>query len=319
VDVRVAAAKTLQALGDPRAVEPLIQAMGSEYRLVRAAAARALYEVGDGRAVDPMIAALKDGFDPVRVAAAGTLGRLGDRSAVEPLVAASGDWYNGVRAAAMRSLGYFGGPRVAEPLITGLRDPHANVRVEAASALGRLRDPRASGPLIVALVDQDPSVRKAATLALDAMGEPVGRLLIEALAGIPEARRELVKRKDPRVVNPLIHELRNPDAKVRRNAARILGDLGDPRAIDGLVGMAGGWNPADRSVATFALSQLDYDGTGLHNAALRVAFAPATIALGLGFCAAGILLLYRKRLLPKAFRRKTSHRRPPRYDWPGWR
>src|SRR5688500_12614458 len=52
---------------------------------VRAQAARTLGALGDPAAIDPLIAALEDA-DPVRLAAAAALGRLGDRRAAPALL-----------------------------------------------------------------------------------------------------------------------------------------------------------------------------------------------------------------------------------------
>ncbi|RMF83541.1 MAG: NACHT domain-containing protein, partial [Nitrospirae bacterium] len=93
-DVR-RAAEALGKLGDPRAVEPLLQALGDESRGVRRAAAEALGKLGDPRAVEPLLQALGDRYSDVRLAAAEALGKLGDPRAVEPLLQALRDewWY----------------------------------------------------------------------------------------------------------------------------------------------------------------------------------------------------------------------------------
>jgi HEAT repeat protein len=57
---RSAAAEALAKLGDPRAVEPLIRALGDIDSDVRGSAARALAKLGDPRAVEPLVRALGD-------------------------------------------------------------------------------------------------------------------------------------------------------------------------------------------------------------------------------------------------------------------
>jgi len=52
--VRVQAALVLGKLGDPRAVQPLIKALGDQNRTVRGIAAQALGQLGDSAAVDPL-------------------------------------------------------------------------------------------------------------------------------------------------------------------------------------------------------------------------------------------------------------------------
>lgn len=52
--VRVQAALVLGKLGDPRAVQPLIKALGDQNKTVRGIAASALGQLGDALAVEPL-------------------------------------------------------------------------------------------------------------------------------------------------------------------------------------------------------------------------------------------------------------------------
>ena len=52
--VRERAAEALGRIGDPRAVDPLIEALEDEYAFVRYFSARALGEIGDHRAMRPL-------------------------------------------------------------------------------------------------------------------------------------------------------------------------------------------------------------------------------------------------------------------------
>ena len=56
--VRCLAAEALGTLGDPRAIEPLIEALTDEYWDVGSSAAEALWKLGES-AVEPLIGALK--------------------------------------------------------------------------------------------------------------------------------------------------------------------------------------------------------------------------------------------------------------------
>lgn len=85
--VRVEAAALLGETRDPRAVEPLIVALGNEDRAVRWCAAEALGKVGDRRAVKPLIPVLGDAEPGVRKWAAHALGKLGDTQALPALEA----------------------------------------------------------------------------------------------------------------------------------------------------------------------------------------------------------------------------------------
>lgn len=324
VEVRVAAAKSLGAIGDARAVEPLIKAMDGPYNPVREAAAWALFKIGDGRAIAPMIKALGDGYEPVRAAAAYSLGRWGDPGSVGPLIEALADRDVGVREGAAYSLGKIGDGRAVGPLILSLRDSHGKVREAAvwslarledrravdplidalgngvpkvreaaAWALGVLGDRRATDPLVSALGDDDPGVRKAAMQVLEKLGDPMGKRIYGALDGDRESREELARGKDPRSLDPLLRCLRNPDGKLRRAAARALGTIGDRRAVDGLVVLAGGWNLPDRVVGMSALLRIDQDVyPDFLMSVFRVALRPASVAYLLFIASAAVLARY---------------------------
>jgi HEAT repeat protein len=93
-DVRESAAEALGAIGDSRAVEPLIKALNDADSDVRESAAVGLGKIGDSRAVEPLIRAFGDGSREVRRVggvAAYALGKIGDSRAVEPLIRALGD------------------------------------------------------------------------------------------------------------------------------------------------------------------------------------------------------------------------------------
>jgi len=336
-NVRANAAWTLRKLGDPRAVEPLINALGDPSPIVRGAAAWALLEVGDRRAVDPMvkamndtevsvreaaawtlgklkdprtveplILALKDWFFKVREAAAYALGGLGDPRAVAPLIDALGDTHGKVREAAVWSLGKFGDRRAVGPLLKTLGDPNPRVREAAAWTLGKMGDPRAVDPLLKTTGDEDPKVREAAARVLEEMGEPLGRLLQSTLAGSREAGNELAWRKDPRSLDPLILSLRNRDGQVRRSAAKVLGKIRNPRAVDGLVVMAGGWGLRDRWDAAVALLEIDQEFfPDLLTAVFRVMVRPASLIYLLCIAGVPILAVYGPRWIGRSRGRRA--------------
>lgn len=87
-DAQWQAAKSLGNLGDPRAVEPLIDALSSQNWRVRCSAAQSLGQLRDPRAVDALIAQVNriNTDKTSRLAAAEALGNIGDQRAVTPLV-----------------------------------------------------------------------------------------------------------------------------------------------------------------------------------------------------------------------------------------
>jgi HEAT repeat protein len=87
-DVRKAAAKSLENIGDTRALEPLIDRLKDKDINVRYYVAQVLGEMGDARVAEPLIAALTDNDSNVRRLAAEVLERIGDLRAIRPLLQA---------------------------------------------------------------------------------------------------------------------------------------------------------------------------------------------------------------------------------------
>jgi len=144
--IRNGVAKALGLLGDARAVEPLIAALGDIN--VRRAAAVALGQLGDARAMEPLIAALGDNDLFFSADSACALGQLGDARAVEALIAA---FKNKHSQQAAHALGQLGDARAVEPLIAALMSGFSTVRLRAIFALGQLGDSRAVEPLTAVL------------------------------------------------------------------------------------------------------------------------------------------------------------------------
>jgi HEAT repeat protein len=288
--VQEAAVWALGEIENPRAVVPVVKALGDGRPNVRVVAAWVLGKFADGRVVDPLIAALRGKYPDVREAAAYVLGGLGDPRAIVPLIDAMGDTHGKVREAAVWSLGKFGDRRAVDPLLKTLGDPDPKVIEAAAWTLGKFGDRRAVDPLFKTMGDENPKVREAASRVLEELGEPLGRLIQGTLSGSREAGIEIVKRKDPRSFDALILSLRNRDGQVRRAAATVLGKIRDPRAVDGLVVMAGGWGLRDRLVASAALLEIDQKFfPNLLTAIFRVMARPASLVYLL--CIAGIPIL----------------------------
>ena len=102
-----ATAEALGNIGDERAVEPLIKALGDEDSYTRQLTAMALGKIGDARAVEPLIKALKDEDSDVREYAAWALGEIGNKRAINPLINALvlAKSRKGVRLEAARAIG----------------------------------------------------------------------------------------------------------------------------------------------------------------------------------------------------------------------
>ena len=250
--VRRNAIQALETIDDPRRLGLLISALGDRHHNVREDAAAALGRLKDPRALEPLIAALKDDDSYlVRNAAADALGRTGDPRAVEPLIAALNDERSFVRKEAAWALGNIKDPRALEPLIAALKDDDYEVRRNVVLALAKLKDPRILEPLIGALKDSSHEVLKVVVYALANLEDPrsVG-LLIAELRGsnnwkVRSSAKSALDKIDPNWTNTeaakqlvlycidALETSHPPD--VRENAARVLGYLKDPRAVEPLI------------------------------------------------------------------------------------
>jgi HEAT repeat protein len=168
--VRTAAAGALVKIGRA-AVEPLIAVLvDSVSNDLRECAAALLGNIGDSRAVEWLVLALGDSHWGVHQRAVNALGKIG-APAVELLIATLSDSKMLARSGAVNALVTIGRP-VVEPLIAALTNVDSQVRSSAAEALGRIGDARAIAPLLAALKDGDLRMRKTAADALVKIGWP---------------------------------------------------------------------------------------------------------------------------------------------------
>ncbi len=279
VAARIEADRALDQL-DPRFLDELVDAFRREdNEFARADVARALGRLGDPRAVEPLIEVLERTDSWTRDAAASALGQLGDARAVLPLLEALTERRVGGNAAV--ALGEIGDPRAVEPLIEVLvddeRDTDAyevwpsrvrSLRIAAAQALGALRDPRGVPPLIEALSDW--RVRSDAARALGEIGDR-GALepLVSTLTGHRGSGEYIgvaLKRIDEaRSIRLLISPLEDDDAEVRRRATEALGELKDPRAVQLLVTELEDSDHQVRQAAFRALARMDWQPASGHD------------------------------------------------------
>jgi HEAT repeat protein len=295
-DERIAAIRSLEEIGDARAIEPLCAALKDTNKYVSRSAAKALGRIGDVHAaesiaialkdskddetrslaaealgkigvpaVEPLITALKDeNSNARRAAAAQALGKIGDARAVEPLIAALKDKDNDVYVAAAEALGKIGDDRAVEPLITEVKD----MSTTAAEALGAIGDARAVEPLIAVLKSGNFGICWKAAEALGKIGddravEPLIALLKDEHKGLEwyyphEAAAEaLGKIGDARAVEPLVAALTDKDEVLRKAAAEALGAIGDARAVEPLTAALKDVEKNVREAAAEALRKID--------------------------------------------------------------
>lgn len=220
---RRAAVVALGKIRDARAVNPLIEALGSNDRDLRKSAAAALHALGESAWMQRVTGDCGENGDFAR------LGACGDPRALRPLSKAV-ETGNTEAADALAKLG---GETVFDTLNAAMKNnPNPYAQVAAAQALGTMRDPRVVPALIDAVNNNDDPQAKAAA--------------VQTLCSIA----------DPRVVPALIDALHGGVAAVRHLAIRALGSLGDPRALEPLRSLLGDADAHARVTATDSLMQL---------------------------------------------------------------
>lgn len=212
--VRKAAAEALGNHRFSRAIEALADVQNDEYLLVRLAAVAALGKIGGSQVVPHLIRALKDrDYDVRRIAAEG-LARTPDPTAVESLAKVLEQHRRPedapTRMAVVEALGNIGGAQVVDPLLVALHDENYAVGETAARALTKIRDPRIIERVVYALANRTRAEDHADHILLALGPDSLDRLL------------------------PLLH---HSNLWVRSKVARLLGVIGDPRAVEPLLGL----------------------------------------------------------------------------------
>ena len=217
--------------------------------------------------------------------------------AMECLKAALGyDANPAVRVQAVEALQDAGDPEVLPWIRSALLDEHPGVRFAACLAVGRNRDAGASAGLSKCLSDADPSVRLAAIYAQHRLGrtERTGEL-----AGALITHRDAAVRRnaafilgllgEPGGVKVLAKAMKDPDAGVRQHALEAMTRLGNAEAQQELSFRANSGVGADELFAVSALAACNDRALAdsfrfkLENAAhieTRLAAAKALGALG---------------------------------------
>ncbi len=158
----------LEQFGNRTVVPSVIKVLSSESDSgIRLAAARTLAAIGDVPEIDVLANAFASEPDPmVQSGMVEPLFTLGGIQAVSTLVSFLSASDSNVRSKVAEALGRLGDQRAVEPLIDQLSDQNSYVRAEVAEALGRLRDPRATERLKLLQNDPDWNVQEKVKAAL---------------------------------------------------------------------------------------------------------------------------------------------------------
>ena len=225
---------------------------------------------------------LRDPDRSVRRRAALAAGRLADRALVPTLVELMNDQEAEVRQMAAFALGLTGDPAAADRLVASLQDSEGIVRARAAEALGRLGEPRVAPDLARFVLEQAPKTPGVITIRGDDPGNPRDpwvelRLALFSLYRLKDAKAAataLLAGPEPRfdwwvaafvaarlespLLRPvLVSALSSTDPLARAFAARGLGALKDPSAVDLLSPLTG---DRDASVAAASVKALGVMG-----------------------------------------------------------
>lgn len=197
---------------------------------LRKSVARALGEIGDPRAVDALITALGDPEDSVRVVSAQSLGQIKDQRATEALVSLVDVKSNGVGRAALMALAQIKDPRAIGPLIEAMRKESAEVEARSGQVLPE--DMRAQMTRIAVMADP---ILQGAPYALKQIGAPAVAPLIAAMESTDPVFRQRILASlngsdDASAVDTIVAALGDTDAGVRSAALSALAGTNDPRA-----------------------------------------------------------------------------------------
>ncbi len=262
--VELYAIKELAPLRGEPAAEALLKALQDADALVRQAAAEALGVQGDpqaaealgqalrDQAAEALVQALRDVDASVRAGAAKSLGILKAKLAVEALCKRLADSSPEVAAEAARALGEVGDPKAVESLVKTFRNPKVPLKVyeESVNALGKIKDP-SSAPVFIELLG---STRKEDRWVA---AESLGSLRVKEAVSDLSA---MVRKKDETPQN-------------REAALAALAKIGDPAALDTVVGALSDDEKRVSDLAFRSLRQLAKADTQLYSKALEALVA----------------------------------------------
>jgi HEAT repeat protein len=165
-NVRQYAAYLLGKTKNPRAIQPLVEALGDFDKSVREQSMLALTAIGKA-AIEPLSAAMKEPKWETRYRAAEALGKIADEKAIKPLIQALKDNRDHVRYMATKGLREIGDSDAIDPMIILLKDENKYVRMMAARALSAIGGKKVHDALKKALeTETDGKVREAITEAM---------------------------------------------------------------------------------------------------------------------------------------------------------
>jgi HEAT repeat protein len=294
ITVRETVIEALGNMAAARAVEPLIRLLEDKlsYTQIRETAAVALGKIGDPNAVPPLLKIITNEYPLDQAKAAAALDNLGwkpaNNSQLALYLVAKREWnrlpplgkdavetllnslehkgrkhYGGI----ITALAMLKDDRVFPTIIQALSGHHdAYVRREAAEALGKIGDARVVVPLLNALKDKEREVQAAAKKALlndvfDNIKDD-GKVMVLVSYGLGDdwsvkgVALEILEKMGKSALLPLIHILEHGPGYAQEYAARLLGNIRDPRVIGPLIRALQDYSPDVRREAVIALGKI---------------------------------------------------------------
>jgi HEAT repeat protein len=241
--VRAAACRALGLIGKADAVPLLILRLREGGATERAAAVDALAEFpADAlEALEPCLAS--DVPEPVLAGALEVLGKRGAERFEARIIELARHPSPVIRKPAIRAAAQLPGSRTEVALIRALADRHQPIQVDALELLVK-RDHGKTVPMLAALLEAGDSLRYHVIRALGHMGAREAAPKLERLYGQcgPHEQVEiilaLIRIGAPGVAQFLRARLSEPEAEIRRVAARGLASLADPAQLHLLLELA---------------------------------------------------------------------------------
>src|SRR5262249_40436246 len=225
-----AALDIIPALDRKIVTDSLLAAQGKDGKLPPNVT-RALSAVGV--TTESQVSRLTDPNPESRILSIERLARLRDPAALKPLTELlASDKDLRVRVKAAEALADLGDKRAVEPLMAAAVAATPDLRAAAVAALGKLGDHGSVDVLFAAAHDEDRSVRSAAVSSLSQLGISVERVSADLASPNWQSRSAALttlerlgdRRAAPAVIRVLTTD---EDPRVRSEAARALGALGD--------------------------------------------------------------------------------------------
>lgn len=237
--------QALFLIGEP-SVSPLIDALNDKHIVLRESAITVLGQMKEKRALDPIIAIMKNDKEAsVRHAAVKALEEYEDKAAINAIIDALNDDAPIVKVAVIKIMGRKKIETAVTPLIQLLDDKNEDVKIAAILALGKIGDKKTIQPLInllkqkYGILSQDIPEKCGTALGMicdvENTNEIIDLLSHEYVWTRTSAAKILGKIGDTKAVDPLIQGLNKIDMKGRFVFADALGKIGDSKAIEPLI------------------------------------------------------------------------------------